>query len=98
MLSEMSAVERLFQVFTTCGRKATVEQNAAVNPRNVSLSIVFQPPQLAISSQTFAVILILIGLYKIGAERRQVQIDLIGSSGRAHRSRVPHGGARDGKH
>jgi hypothetical protein len=38
--SEMSAVERVFQVFTTCGRKATVVQNAAANPRNVGLSIV----------------------------------------------------------
>jgi hypothetical protein len=41
MPSEMSAVERVFQVFTSCGTKAIVVQYAAANPRNVSLDIVF---------------------------------------------------------
>jgi hypothetical protein len=41
MPSEMSAVERVFQVFITCGAKDAVVQSAAAKPRIVSLSIFF---------------------------------------------------------
>ena len=41
--SEMSFVERVRQVFITCGRNATVEQNAASKPTQVSQEISANP-------------------------------------------------------